>query len=63
MQGVNCVAVGEIYLDHVGVMHDKGRDQQAEMFALVCRLAKEVGKHVVIHCRSTAITAMECLWI
>ena len=63
MQGVNCVAVGEIDLDHVRVMQDKGRDQQAEMFARVCRLAKEVGMHVVIHCRGTASTAMECLWI
>ena len=42
---------------------DKGRDQQAEVFSRVCRLAKEVGKPVVIHCRGTASTAKECLWI
>ena len=28
-----------------------------------CRLAKEVGKPVVIHCRGTASTAKGCLWI
>ena len=32
VQGVNCVAVGEIGLDHVRVRQDKGRDQQAEVF-------------------------------
>ena len=37
--------------------------QQAEVFSRVCRLAKEVSKHVVIHCRGTANTAKECLWI
>ena len=63
VQGVNCVAVGEIGLDHVRVRQDKGRDQQAEVFSLVCRQAKEVGKPVVIHCRGTASTAKECLWI
>ena len=63
VQGVNCVAVGEIGLDHVRVRQDKGRDQQAEVFSRVCRLAKEVGKPVVIHCRGTASTAKECLWI
>ena len=46
-------------LDHVRVRQDKGRDQQAEVFARVCRLAKEVGKPVVIHCRGTASTAKE----
>ena len=51
VQGVNCVAVGEIGLDHVRVRQDKGRDQQAEVFSRLCRLAKEVGKPVVIHCR------------
>ena len=45
MHGVNCVAVGETGLDPVRVRQDKGRDQQAE----VCRLAREVGKPVVIH--------------
>ena len=45
------------------VRQDKGRDQQAEVFSRVCRLAKEVCKHVVIHCRGTASTAKECLWI
>ena len=63
VQGVNCVAVGEIGLDHVRVRQDKGRDQQAEVFSRVCRLAKEVGKPVVIHCRGTESTAKECLWI
>ena len=63
VQGVNCVAVGEIGLDHVRMRQDKGRDQQAEVFARVCRLAKEVGKPVVIHCRGTASTAREWLWI
>ena len=61
VQGVNCVAVGEIGLDHVRVRQDKGRDQQ--VFSWVCRLAKEVGKPVVIHCRGTASTSKECLWI
>ena len=32
VQGVNCVAVGEIGLDHVRVRQDKGRDQQTEVF-------------------------------
>ena len=31
------------------------------MFSRVCRMAKEVGKPVVIHCRRTASTAKECL--
>ena len=62
-QGVNCVALGEIGLDHVRVRQDKGRDQQAEVFSRVYRLAKEVGKPVVIHCRGRASTAKECLWI
>ena len=44
VQGVNCVAVGEIGLDHVRVRQDKGRDQQAEVFSRVCRLAKEVDR-------------------
>ena len=35
MQGVNCVAVGEIGLDHVRARKDKGHDQQAEAFARV----------------------------
>ena len=53
--------MGEIGLDHVRVRQDKGRDQQAEVFSLVCRLAKEVGKPVVIHCKGTASTAKECV--
>ena len=63
VQGINCVAVGEIGLDQVRVRQDKGRDQQEEVFSRVCRLAKAVGKPVVIHCRGTASTAKECLWI
>ena len=63
MQGFNCVAVGEVGLDHVRARQDKGRDQQAEVFARVCRLAREVDKPVVIHCRVTASTAKQCLWI
>ena len=63
VQGVNCVAVEEIGLDHVRVRQDKGRDQQADVFSRVCRLTKEVGKPVVIHCIGTASTAKECLWI
>ena len=63
VQGVNGVAVGEIGLDHIRVRQDKGRDQQAEVFSRVCRLAKEVGSPVVIHCRGTASTTKECLWI
>ena len=59
MYGVNCVAAGEICLDHVRARQDKGRDQQAEVFARVCRLAREVDKHVVIHCGGTASTAKE----
>ena len=55
--------MGEIGLDHVRVRQDKGRDQQAEVFSRVCRLPKEVGKPVVIHCRGTASTTKECLWI
>ena len=51
VHGVNCVAVGEIRLDHVRARKDKGRDQQAKMFARVCRLAKDVDKPVVNHCR------------
>ena len=62
VQGVNCVAVGEIALDHVRVRRNKGRDQQAEVFSRVYQLAKEVGKPVVIHCRGTS-KANECLWI
>ena len=30
---VDCVAVGEICVDHVRAMQNKGRDQQAEVFA------------------------------
>ena len=63
VQEVHCVAVGEIGLDPVQVMQDKGRNQQTEMFSRVCRPAKEVGKHVVFHCRGAASTAKECLWI
>ena len=63
VHGDNCVAVGEIGLDNVRVRQDKGRDQQADVFSRVCLLAKEVGKHVVIHCRGTASRAKECLWI
>ena len=55
--------MGETGLHHVRVRQDKGRDQQAELFSRVCRLAKEVGKPVVIHCRGIASTAKECLWI
>ena len=36
----------DIELDHVRERQDKGCDQQAEVFVRVCRLAKEVGKHV-----------------
>ena len=54
---------GEIDLDHVRARQDKGRNQQAEVFARVCRLAREVDKHVFIHCRGTASTAKECLCI
>ena len=32
VQGVYCVAMGEIGLDHVRVRPDKGRDHQAEVF-------------------------------
>ena len=32
VQGVNCIAVGEIGLDYVRVRQDKVRDQQAEVF-------------------------------
>ena len=55
VQGVNCVAVREIGLDHVRVRQVKGRDQQTEVFSQVCRPAKEVSKPVVIRrsvCRS-----------
>ena len=45
------------------MMQDKGRDQQAKVFVRVCLLAREVGAPVVIHCRGTASTAKECLWI
>ena len=62
VQGVNCFAVGEIGLDHVRARQNKGRDQQAEVFTRVCRLAREVDKSVIIHCRGTAGTAKECLW-
>ena len=55
--------MGEIGLNHVRVRQYKGRSQQSEVFSRVCRLAKEVGKSVVIHCRGTASTAKECLWI
>ena len=33
------------------------------MFARVCRLAREIDKPVVIHCRETESTAKEWLWI
>ena len=61
MQGVHCVAVGETGLDHIWLRQDKGCDQQAEVFVRVCRLAREVGNPVVIHCRGTASTAKECV--
>ena len=51
--GVNCVAVGEICLDHVRARQDKGYDQQAEVSAQVCQKAREVDKPVVIRCRGT----------
>ena len=35
VQGVNCVAVGKIGLDHVRVRQDRCRDQQAEVFSRV----------------------------
>ena len=63
VQRVNRVAVGEIGLDHVRARKDKGRGQQAHVFAQICRRAKEVDKPVVIHCKGTASTAKECLWI
>ena len=63
MHGVNCVVVGEIGLDPFRARQGKSCDQQSEVFVRVCRLAKEVGKLVVIHCRGTASTAKECLWI
>ena len=63
MQRVNCVAVGEICLDHVRVRQDKGCDQQVEVFPQICRLVGEVGKPVVMHCRGTSSTEKECLWI
>ena len=47
VHGVNCVAVGDIGLDHVWMRQDKGRDQQAEVFSRLCLLAKEVA--VMIH--------------
>ena len=50
-------------MDHVRARQDKGCDQQAEVFARVCRLAREVNKDVDIHRRGTANTAKECLWI
>ena len=63
MQGVNCVVVGEIGLDHVRARQDKGYNKQLEVLARACRLAREVGKHVVIHCRGTTSTTNEFLWI
>ena len=63
MHGVNFVVVGEIGLDHVWARQNKGRDQQTKVFARVCRLAREVSKPVVIHCRGSASTANESLWI
>ena len=36
VQGVNCVAVGEMGLDHVCGRQVKGCDQQAEVFSQVC---------------------------
>ena len=62
VQGVNCVAVGKICLDHVRARQDKGRDQQAWMLSQFCRLAGEVDRPVIIHCRGTASTVKECLW-
>ena len=59
----NCVAVEDIGLDHGRARQDKGRDQQAEVFARVCRLAREVDKPVVIHCRGTASSSKDSLWI
>ena len=63
VQGVNCVAVGEIGLDHIRLRQDNGCDQQAEVFSRVCRLPKEVSNSVVFHCRGTASRTKECLWI
>ena len=62
MKGVNCVAMGDIFGSCLA-RQDKGRDQQAEVFSRVCQPAKEFGKPVVIHCKGTASTAKECLWI
>ena len=48
---------------HVRARQDKGRDQQAEVFVRVCRLAREVVKPVVIYCRGTSSTVKVYLWI
>ena len=63
VHGVNCVAVGEIGLDHVWARQDKGRDKQVEVFARVYRRARDVYKPVVIHCTGSARTAKKYLWI
>ena len=46
-----CVAVGEVGLDYTRVMSANGRDLQRNVFGWLCRIANEVGKPVVIHCR------------
>ena len=63
VRGGDCVAVGEIGLDHVRVRSSQGRRLQAAAFGRLCRLATEVRKPVVIHCRGGPQTAEECLQI
>ena len=51
--------MGEIGLYHVRSRQDKGRDQKTKVIAQVCRMVREVGKPVVIHCRGITSTAKE----
>ena len=43
--------------------NDKGRELQADMFSWVSRVAREIGKRVVIHCLGIEGTAKESLGI
>lgn len=55
------IAIGEIGLDYKWVTEPEWREKQKELFVRLIRLAREIGKPIVIHSRDAYVETMEIL--
>jgi TatD DNase family protein len=55
------VAIGEIGLDFKWVVEPEWREKQKELFVRLIRLARELGKPIVVHSRDSYVETMEIM--